>query len=219
MAIEILWASGSPYSWRVLLAAEIKAVPYASRLLQFSKSEHKSPEFLALNPRGKVPILKDGDVAVYESLAILDYLEQRFPDPPLFGRTPAMRARIWTTIFEIENYFIPAGNPIVQQLYRRQTDLSGLGREIEAVHRELNAVETRLEDETWLVGETISAADIVLLPLVQTFRRASKKAPEGAAAFGVEPLSEKYPNIASWVAQIEALPVYPRTYPPHWRDS
>ena len=62
MAIDVYWGSGSPYSWRVLLALEYKRLPYTSHVLQFSKQEHKSPQMLALNWRGKVPVLIDGGV-------------------------------------------------------------------------------------------------------------------------------------------------------------
>ena len=61
MVIEVYWGSGSPYSWRVLLALEHKRLAYESHLLQFSKQEHKSPQMLRMNPRGRVPVLKDGD--------------------------------------------------------------------------------------------------------------------------------------------------------------
>ena len=85
MAIEIYWGSGSPHSWRVLLALEYKRLAYDSHLLQFSKQEHKSPQLLRMNPRGRVPVLKDGDYVVFESLACLLYLDQKYPDYPLFG--------------------------------------------------------------------------------------------------------------------------------------
>ncbi|EQD47332.1 protein containing Glutathione S-transferase, partial [mine drainage metagenome] len=71
MAIEVYWGSGSPYAWRVLLALEHKGLPYTAHLLQFSKQEHKSPHLLQMNPRGRVPVLKDGDYVCFESLAIL----------------------------------------------------------------------------------------------------------------------------------------------------
>ena len=87
MALEVFWGSGSPFSWRVLLALEYKRVPYESRLLQFAKQEHKSPQMLRMNPRGRVPVLRDGDFVVFESLACLAYLDRKYPDPPLFGRT------------------------------------------------------------------------------------------------------------------------------------
>jgi glutathione S-transferase len=56
MALEIFWGSGSPFSWRVLLGAEIKGLVYESRLLDFSKGHLKAPEFLQMNPRGRVPV-------------------------------------------------------------------------------------------------------------------------------------------------------------------
>jgi hypothetical protein len=49
IVMEIYWGSGSPFAWQVLLALEVKKIPYASRLLEFSKGQHKSPEYLALN--------------------------------------------------------------------------------------------------------------------------------------------------------------------------
>ncbi|WP_323690371.1 glutathione S-transferase N-terminal domain-containing protein [Rhizobium sp. AN95] len=61
---ELYWISGSPYSWRVQLALEYKQVPYISRRLDTGKKENRSPEFLALNPRGKVPVLTTGGTAI-----------------------------------------------------------------------------------------------------------------------------------------------------------
>src|SRR5262249_47894544 len=104
MAIEVFWGSGSPFAWRVLLALEYKRLPYTSHLLQFSKQEHKSHEMLALNPRGRVPVLKDGDYVCFESLAILYYLDLKYPQPPLFGRTPEEAGTIMRVICEYENY-------------------------------------------------------------------------------------------------------------------
>ena len=52
MALELWWGSGSPYSWRALLALEFKELPYVSHQVQFAKQEHKSPQLVAMNPRG-----------------------------------------------------------------------------------------------------------------------------------------------------------------------
>ena len=87
MALEIWWGSGSPYSWRALLALEYKQLSYVSHLVQFAKQEHKAPALLKMNPRGRVPVLKDGDYVCFESLAILQYLDRKYPQPPLFGHT------------------------------------------------------------------------------------------------------------------------------------
>src|ERR1700724_3012842 len=104
MAIDVYWGSGSPYSWRVLLALEYKRLPYTSHVLQFSKQEHKSPQMLALNWRGKVPVIKDGDYVVFESLAVLYYLDLKYPEPPIFGRTPQEAGVIMRVICEYQSY-------------------------------------------------------------------------------------------------------------------
>ena len=104
MAIDLYWASGSAYSWRVLMALEHKRLHYASHLLQLSLQEQKSPQMLALNPRGRLPVLKDGDYVVFESLAVLYYLDLKYPEPPIFGRTPEEAAVIMRVINEFQAY-------------------------------------------------------------------------------------------------------------------
>ena len=106
MAIELYWGSGSPFAWRVMLTLEVKKLAYESKLLEFSKGEHKTPAYLQLNPRGKVPTLKDGDFAVYESIAIMAYLDRKYPEPPLFGKTAEETGLIWQTISECESYLV-----------------------------------------------------------------------------------------------------------------
>ncbi|MFL6602538.1 MAG: glutathione S-transferase family protein [Steroidobacteraceae bacterium] len=88
MALEIFWGSGSSFSWRVLLGAEIKGLEYESRLLEFSKGHMKAPEFLQMNPRGRVPVIRDDGFVLFESLPILEYFEDKSPEVPLFGKDP-----------------------------------------------------------------------------------------------------------------------------------
>ena len=91
--LELYWLSGSPHAWRVMLTLEAKKLPYASRLLDASRGELKSAEYLRLNPRGKVPTLRHGDFVLSESVAIMEYLDEAFPQIPLYGRTPHERAQ------------------------------------------------------------------------------------------------------------------------------
>src|SRR5262245_38953202 len=83
MTLTFYAGSGSPPTWRVWLTLEHKAIPYDLKMLSFQAGDLKKPEFLALNPRGKVPTLADGDFALFESSAICEYLEDRYPDRPL----------------------------------------------------------------------------------------------------------------------------------------
>jgi glutathione S-transferase len=219
MSIELYWGSGSPFAWRVMLSLEVKGLPYDSKLLEFSKQQHKEPGYLELNPRGKVPTLKDGAFVVYESIAIMAYLDRKYPQPPIFGTTPEETGSIWQIISEAESYLATAGDRIVRPLFfgKGLDQVELIQDAARSVRRDLATIDTRLIQSSWLVGERISAADIAVFPLIQLLLRAASK--EAAAAFelGLIPLAKTYPNIAGWVQKIEALPGYERTYPPHWR--
>jgi len=65
---------------------------------------------LALNPRGRVPVLKDGDYVCFESLAILYYLDLKYPQPPIFGRTPEEAGTIMRVICEYQAVYRAAAH-------------------------------------------------------------------------------------------------------------
>jgi len=135
MAIELYWGSGSPYSWRVLLALEYKRLPYESHVLQFSKQEHKSPQMLRMNPRGRVPVLKDDDFVVFESLACLTYLDRKYPEPPLFGVSPEEAATIMRVICEYQSYAEQYLTQIVSAVFLDQLDQQARGGHTRHAHR------------------------------------------------------------------------------------
>ena len=219
MAIELYWGSGSPFAWRVMLTLEVKGLAYESKLLEFSKGEHKTPAYLQLNPRGKVPTLKDGDFVVYESLAMMAYLDRKYPEPAIFGKTPEETALIWQRVCECESYLVSAGDKVVRPMFfgKGLDQVEQIQQAAQTIREELKSLDERLARSTWLVGGQISAADISLFPLVQLFLRAASKDAAQPFNLGLLPLSQGFPNIARWVQRIEALPNYQRTYPPHWR--
>jgi glutathione S-transferase len=218
--MEIFWGSGSGPAWRVLLAAEIKKIPYTSRLLSFTNGEHKTPEMLALNPRGKVPVLRDGNFSLYESVAILAYLDAKYPEPSLFGKTPEEIGITWRMVLELEHYAGPALSKVSRPLLFRQLPekeaevLEGRAH----MHDELAKLEAQLQGHTWLGGNRISAADVVALPFLMQLLRGANRPEAAALDLGIEPLERHYPRLATWKAYMEALPGYERTFPPHWRD-
>jgi len=220
MAIELYWGSGSPFAWRVMLTLEVKKLAYESKLLEFSKGEHKSPAYLQLNPRGKVPTLKDGDFVIYESLAIMSYLDRKYPEPPLFGRTPEETGLIWRALAECESYFVTAGDKVVRPIFfgKGLDKLEEIQQAAETLRREIKIIDERLAGSRWLVGENISAADIGVFPPVQLLLRAASKEAAQPLDLGLLPLAQGFPNVARWVQRVEALPNYQRTYPPHWRQ-
>jgi len=214
--LEYFWISGSPYAWRVALTLEVKGLVYDSRLLQSSRGDLKTPAFLALYPRGRVPTLRHGQVVLSESIAIMAYLDRRFPTPPLFGTTPAETGLIWRAISECMCYFDGPVNAVANPIFEGATPPDWDIR-LKVVHAELARLEQGLNAREWLAAPTLSAADLATYPFVRFLLRAAAKAPPGLD-LGLEPFAQKYPSIRRWEARIEALPGYDRTYPPHWRQ-
>jgi glutathione S-transferase len=225
MALESFWGSGSPFSWRVLLGAEIKGLEYESRLLEFSKGHMKAPEFLQMNPRGRVPVIRDDGFVLFESLPILEYLEDKSPEIPLFGKDPREVAFVRRLISEFESYLREPLFNLTLGLLRsagagppgRAMTPDELEETAKAAQRELKTLEERVAGGSWLVGGAPSAADVALYPFVATLQRATTKAETLAREIGLHPLGEVYPSIRRWMGLVEAVPGYERTYPPHWR--
>jgi glutathione S-transferase len=219
MAIEVFWGSGSPYAWRVLLALEYKRLPYVSHVLQFSKQEHKSPQMLALNPRGRVPVLKDGDYVCFESLAILYYLDQKYPQPPIFGRTPEEAGVIMRVICEYQAYIEPHLDTICRGIFSGEADLAGdeITSAMHAAASEARTIEGRLSKGDWVVGDSCSAVDMVIFPGIQLLKRALERPEARELSSRFMPVEVNYPALGRWMARMAALPGYERTYPPHWK--
>lgn len=221
MAIDFFWGSGSPYSWRVQLALEHKRLPYESHLLQFSKQEQKSPRMLAMNPRGRLPVLKDGDYVVFESLAVIYYLDLKYPEPPIFGRSPEEAGVIMRVINEFQAYTEAYLSRITQALFTGSGDIQGdeVANAMHVVAREARTIEQRLSRLDWIVGDSYSACDMVIFPWIQVLRRALARPAGAELARRFLPIEANYPALGRWLARIESLPGYERTYPPHWREA
>jgi glutathione S-transferase len=219
MAIDVYWGSGSPYAWRVLLALEYKRLPYTSHLLQFSKQEHKSHEMLALNPRGRVPVVKDGDYVCFESLAILYYLDLKYPQPPIFGRTPEEAGVIMRVICEYQAYIEPQLRTITRAVFNGEGDLAGdeVTSAMHAVANEARTIEGRLSKGDWVVGDACSAVDMVIFPGIQLLKRALERSEARELSSRFMPVEVNYPALGRWLERVASLPGYERTYPPHWR--
>src|SRR3546814_17106739 len=86
MALTLYYGSGSPFAWRVWLALEYKALSYDLKVLSFDRREHKTADYLTLNPRGEVPVLVDDGFALYESNAIVEYIDERRSEERRVGK-------------------------------------------------------------------------------------------------------------------------------------
>jgi len=217
MGLTLYYGSGSPYAWRVQLALEHKALPYERRVLSFSARDQLKPEFIALNPRHKVPVLVDDDFALYESNAIVEYLEDAFPGrgASLFPGDARQRALIRRLVLEADNYFDKAVDIITTQAFDRKPEEREEPKIAEgraAVAAEA-ALFTRAMRGDFLAGP-LSAADFALYPLLAFLHRTEQvKLPDlGADAMLTA-------ELLAWKARMEALPYFAKTIPPHWQAS
>jgi len=156
----------SLFTAKVRIALAEKGLPYERVEVGWSlerRYEPHHPDVLALNPKRQVPVLVDGDLAVYDSTLIFEYLEDRHPEPPLYPSDPAGRARcrqleaaadeilfphVWTLI---DNGFYPVGGA-----GRDEAALAGARA---AISRYCDERDKELSDRAWLCGE-FSVADI-----------------------------------------------------------
>jgi glutathione S-transferase len=213
MALTFYYGSGSPYAWRVWLALEHKAIPYELKAISFSAGDLTKPEFLALNPRHKVPTIADGDFALYESAAIIEYLDEQYPTGKrLFPGSIRQRAVIRRLVREADEYLAHALDQLVDQILftkREKWDQGEIAAGREAFLKELEPFEGYLRGD-WFGGD-LSAADFTLYPIVALCIRMEKKKTDLNVGGAIGP------KIAAWMKRIEALPYYDKTYPPHWK--
>lgn len=216
MALVLYYGSGSPFAWKVQLALEYKTIPYERKTLSFSAGDTKKPEFRALNPRGRVPTIDDNGFILYESNAIVEYLDEAYAGrgPALFPGDARQRAIVRRLICEIDNYLYPALDKLLDEAFKKpeEIDRATIDTTRKGVIDEL-AMLARTMRGDYLAG-TLSAADFALYPLVAfLFRVEQKKVPDlDAAAMLPAP-------VASWRSRIEALPFLDRTIPPHWTQG
>ncbi len=216
--MKLYWGSGSPFAWRAMLALIVKELEFEDQLLQFSKREHKAPDYLALNPRGRVPTLVDGDVVVYESLAIIAYVDRKHPEPPLYGDTSAETARIARIVAEHENYLGRAAYDAAGPIFRGRAaeSVESIRTHTAAVATELDRFQDTLGDASWFGGARVSAADLVVYPTLETLDRLAAKPELMALELGFQRLSTSHRGLAAWRDRFRTLRGVARAHPPHW---
>jgi glutathione S-transferase len=214
MTLTLHYLSGSPYAWRVWMALEHKGIPYQLKTLSFDAGDFQKPEFAALNPRRRVPVIEDDGFALYESAAIVEYLEDKWRDrSSLFSPDVRQRAIERRMVREADQYFATALEHLVEAVLFTAPDKrsqASIDAAWASMRSELSLWETLIQGE-FLAG-SLSAADLTLFPEIALGRRIAERNPGlvSGALLG--------PRLSAWMSRMEALPVVQRTWPPHWRQ-
>ncbi len=174
------WRSSS--SWRVRWALRIKQVPYEAIQIDLRAGAQHEPAHRARNPLGYVPTLEIDGRFLGESVAILEFLDERFPDPPLYPRDPWLRARVRQCVELVNSGIQPFQNlsilhhhsedPEAQKAWGHHFNARGL----EAMERLLVTIdaESGVAESgpgRFTVGDSLTAADLYLVPQVASARR------------------------------------------------
>jgi glutathione S-transferase len=189
----------SLFTWKVRMALAEKGLVYETVIVPFSRSTWyvKPPELLAMNPKGQVPVLVDGDLAIYDSTIILEYLEDRWPEPALYPRDPAARARCRQLEAAADEIFFPHVWELIDEVFRKSDpaarDAARVARATEALRRQYVQLERVLGDRDYLSGE-FGVADIGY------FLTASFAGNLGA------PVPAECPRLGAWYARVGARP-------------
>ena len=214
MALTFYYGSGSPFAWRVWLALEHKKIPYEMKTISFSSGELEKPEFLAVNPRHKVPVIVDDGFALYESNAIVEYLEEKYSSGErLFPADTQQRALVRRIIQEADLYLSPSMRLMIEEIFFKpqdQWDSAKIDRGAKAFTDELVTWE-QAGMGLFMVGDALSAADFAVYPVVALALRLEKKKRDLSIRrmFGRK--------LSGWMQNITEQPVIRATWPPHWK--
>jgi maleylacetoacetate isomerase len=199
----------SSASYRVRIALNLKGLAFEAVPVDLRPQVHaqRAAEFLALNPQGLVPVLIDGERALTQSLAIIEYLDETHPPPPLLPHDPLARARVRALALAIACEMAPLNNSGVLEYLR-----GPLAADDDAVNawyaawiaRGFGALEQQVRqtsgDGRHMFGTAVTLADVLLVPQMYNARRYQcDLAP--------------YPQLRAICAHLETLPAFARAAP------
>jgi glutathione S-transferase len=199
----------STYARTVRLVLEEKGVDHDLVEVDMFKGEAQTPEHLARHPFGKVPAFEHDGFALYETDAIARYLDETFPGAALVPADARSRARMAQAINIINNYGYP--NLITQIFVQRAvmpmmgnpSDEGAIAAALPKAETALGALEQLIDGNRYLVGDRLSPADLLLIPIYDYVRQT----PEG------EKLLQATPNLRRWWDEVRTRPAVEKTTP------
>jgi len=199
----------SSASYRVRIALNLKGLAYDTVAIDLKPgvNAQRSAQFLRLNPEGLVPVLEDGTVTLTQSLAIVEYLDETHPQPPLLPRAPGARARVRGLALVVACEMAPLNNSGVLNYLRGTLALNEatvnawyaqwIARSFEALEKEVAATSG---DGRHMFGSAVTLADVCIVPQMYNARRFQcDLAP--------------YPRLRGICAHLESLPAFARAVP------
>jgi len=194
----------STFTWSARLALEEKGVPYSLEPVELGSEAHR-----ALHPFSRIPILRHGDTTLFETSAIMRYVDAAFDGPALVPSDPRLAARMEQWISAYNDYFVRT--ILHGVLYQRVivpmrggvTDEAAVAEIMPAVREQLRIADAALADSQYLAGATVTLADLMTVP---SFAHLGG-VPEGQG------LLDGFPNLGRWFAAMCARHSFAATRP------
>lgn len=197
----------SPNTWKVRALAAHLGVPLEFELVDLTKGEQRTPEYLALNPTGRAPVLIDGDLVLWESNAIMQYIAGRTANP-LWPDDARIRADIvrWQS-WQLAHWGTEGCEPLIfERVVKRALNVGApdaaiVAKGTECFNREAAVLDAHLSKQPYLVGDALTLADF------------SVAAPLFLAEPAELPLAP-YAHVRDWFGRVSVLPAWRDTAPP-----
>ncbi|KAJ0610226.1 putative glutathione transferase [Helianthus annuus] len=204
MAIKLYGSAASTATLRAKACLAEKELDYEFVSVNMGNKEHKSPEFLTRNPFGQVPALEDGDLKLFESRAITQYLAHTYPDngTNLIIHDPKKMAIVGVWIEVEAQKFDQFGSKLAWELaYKPMFGLTTDEAAVEELEKKLEQVldvyESRLSESKYLGGDCFTLADLHHLPILKyLFGTKAKR------------LFDARPHVSAWAAEIQSRPAW-----------
>ena len=199
---------GSPFMRAVTAALEEKSAPY--RVQTYGPGDFRSEAYRKLHPFTRIPVIQQGDFTLYETQAILRYIDAVCDGPALQPKDPKAAARMNQLMGINDWYFFPqVGIPVVFQrvvgpvIAGVKPDEAVIAAAQPNAANCIRVINEILGDQTFLTGESLSLADLLLFPQLEYFGQC----PEGRALIGGTKLGD-------WLQRMAARPSMQATLPP-----
>ena len=192
--LKIYYHPLSTYSRRVTIALAEKGIAHEKVLVDMGARKQREPEYQALNPYSRVPTLVDGDFVLYESTAILNYLEARYPEPALVPADLEGRALVDMHMKLCDLQFTKQCGTIFfpkRFLPKERWDEAVFAKMRTEIDKHLAILERQLEGRQYVVGDRYSLVEVCYTPFVGYFDLMEVKPP---------------PRVAEWSKRLLARP-------------
>ncbi|HEY9877247.1 MAG TPA: glutathione S-transferase family protein, partial [Leptolyngbyaceae cyanobacterium] len=191
----------SPNSRRVWLALLEKGLPFELIEVNLAGGEQYQPDFLAMNPFHHIPVLVDGETTVFESLAILDYLEAKYPEPSLLPKTADAIATVRMVQMVTLNELLPAIAPLTRQAMGfGQLKPEAIEQAKQQAAVSLGFFESKLDSSPFFGGDHLTLAEMVLGAMAPWFTQLGLPV-------------EQYPRLQAWIARLMERDAWKTTQP------